>query len=155
MRVKVAGLLKSPVGTVSTYRINEDLSLEGDGGCLLQGDANLVRTRKGVMVTARFRVQVTVMCSRCLSMFESPLSLDLQEEFLTGPAVNIPLAPGEEAFVITKGRELDLGEAVRQYVALEVPLKPLCRSRCAGLCPRCGRNLNHESRVCSLVEAVN
>ncbi|MDP6511217.1 MAG: DUF177 domain-containing protein [Dehalococcoidia bacterium] len=107
------------------------------------------------MVSARFRVQVTVMCSRCLSMFESPLSLDLQEEFLSDPAVNIPLAPGEEPFVITKGRELDLDEAVRQYVSLEAPLKSLCRPRCAGLCPRCWRNLNHESCVCSLVEAVN
>ena len=151
MRVKVAGLLKNPVGTVSTYWINKNLNLEGDGGCLLQGDANLVRTRKGVMVTARFCVQVTVMCSRCVSMVESPLSLDLQEEFLTGPAVNIPLAPGEGAFVITKGRELDLGEAVRQYVALEVPLKPLCRP----VPPCCGRNLNHESCVCSIVKAVN
>jgi uncharacterized protein len=31
---------------------------------------------------------------------------------------------------------------VRQYALLAIPMKPLCREGCAGLCPTCGRNLN-------------
>jgi uncharacterized protein len=38
--------------------------------------------------------------------------------------------------------QLDLGEVVREQVLLALPLKPLCREDCRGLCPTCGRNRN-------------
>jgi uncharacterized protein len=37
---------------------------------------------------------------------------------------------------------LDLGAAVREELALLVPSFPLCRESCAGLCARCGMDLN-------------
>jgi uncharacterized protein len=37
---------------------------------------------------------------------------------------------------------LDLGEAVREQILLGLPLKPLCREDCQGLCPRCGKDRN-------------
>ena len=37
---------------------------------------------------------------------------------------------------------LDLSEAVRQYRETALPMQPLCRPGCAGLCPTCGRDLN-------------
>jgi uncharacterized protein len=37
---------------------------------------------------------------------------------------------------------LDLGEVVREQILLALPLKPLCRPDCQGLCPRCGKNRN-------------
>ena len=40
------------------------------------------------------------------------------------------------------GDRLDLGEVVREQVLLALPLKPLCREDCRGLCPRCGQNRN-------------
>lgn len=152
MRVKVAGLMKSPAGTLETYRIEETINLEGAGSCLLQGDTGLVRTRKGVMVTARLHARVSAMCSRCLAQFEASLALDLNEEFLPGSAIRVPMVPGEEAFTITEGQELDLGEAMRQCLLPALPLKPLCHPRCAGLCPRCGGNLNGGTCACSLQE---
>jgi len=36
---------------------------------------------------------------------------------------------------------------VREYMLLEVPLNPLCKPDCKGLCPICGGNLNEE--VCN------
>lgn len=155
MRIKVAGLMKSPVGTVSTYKIDETISLDRDDSCLLQGEASLVRTRKGVLVTASFPVRVPAVCSRCLREFEAPVALDMREEFLPVTATHAPLAPGEEAFAITGGLELDLGEAMRQYVVLALPLKPLCQPDCAGLCPRCGGNLNLGTCRCYPTESRN
>lgn len=72
--------MKSPVGTVNTYRIDETIDIGGEGGCLLRGDASLVRTRKGVLVTACFHAQVPQVCSRCLAEFDTPLSVEVQEE---------------------------------------------------------------------------
>lgn len=155
MRVKVSGLMKSPVGTISIYRIDETLDLEGAGSCLLRGDISLIRTRSGVMVAACFHVQVVVMCSRCLTQFEAPLALDMKEEFIPGSAVLVPRAPGEETFSITDYQELDLGEAMRQYLLLAIPLKPLCHPHCGGLCPGCGGNLNQGVCTCSLQKVRN
>ena len=41
-----------------------------------------------------------------------------------------------------EGDRLDLGEVIREQVLLGLPLKPLCREDCQGLCPRCGKNRN-------------
>lgn len=150
MLIGVSGLMKSPVGTISTYRIDEALDLEGAGSCLLRGDTSVVRTRKGVMVTARFHVRVPTVCSRCLVQFDTSLALDMTEEFIPSSATHVPLVPGEEAFTISEDQELDLGEAMRQYLLLAIPLKPLCHPRCAGLCPGCGGDLNHGACTCAL-----
>jgi uncharacterized protein len=43
---------------------------------------------------------------------------------------------------------IDMTEAVRQYILLTTPMKPLCREDCAGLCPVCGHNLNQGPCSC-------
>ena len=37
---------------------------------------------------------------------------------------------------------MDLTEAICQYAMMAIPIKPLCREGCAGLCQQCGQNLN-------------
>ena len=38
--------------------------------------------------------------------------------------------------------QIDLNELLREQFYLALPMKPLCREDCAGLCPQCGTNLN-------------
>jgi len=45
-------------------------------------------------------------------------------------------------FTIDKNHILELNEAIRQYTLLVMPMKPLCREDCFGLCQKCGKNLN-------------
>jgi uncharacterized protein len=40
---------------------------------------------------------------------------------------------------------IDLRPLVREYMLLSVPISPLCRPACLGLCPVCGENLNEIS----------
>jgi len=40
------------------------------------------------------------------------------------------------------GEELDLKELAAEQTLLAMPMRILCRPNCAGLCPRCGANLN-------------
>jgi len=107
----------------------------------------LLRTQRSILVKCRLRAEVELGCSRCLSRFRQPLKIKFEEEYF--PTVDIesgvPLPPPEEAsnFTIDEHHVLDTTEAVRQYALLAVPMKPLCRPDCAGLCPRCGQNLNH------------
>lgn len=50
-----------------------------------------------------------------------------------------------------RGGEIDLTRYLQEVVALALPVQPLCREDCRGLCPRCGVDRNRES--CSCAEA--
>jgi uncharacterized protein len=41
-----------------------------------------------------------------------------------------------------RGEQLDLAELAAEQVLLAMPMRILCETSCAGLCPRCGANLN-------------
>jgi uncharacterized protein len=45
--------------------------------------------------------------------------------------------------------EIDLNELLREQFYLALPMKPLCREECRGLCPQCGTNLNTGSCDCA------
>jgi uncharacterized protein len=44
--------------------------------------------------------------------------------------------------------EIDLDPIVLEQIVLQIPIKPLCREACKGLCPQCGADLNVESCEC-------
>jgi uncharacterized protein len=152
LQINVAQLLKAPIGATRNYNVEEEVDILGKNR-LVRGDVELTRSDRSILVHAVLRVDVDLECGRCVSKFNAPLTLDIQEEYL--PRINI--ATGEalpraeedkEAFAIDERNILDLLEAVRQYALLAVPMKPLCKPDCAGLCPTCGYNLNQGDCPC-------
>ena len=71
-----------------------------------------------------------------------------------------PQSPPRRATTKTTGSEadagvsfykddtIDLGELMRDEFYLALPMKPLCRPDCKGLCPMCGVNWNRETCTC-------
>ena len=112
----------------------------------------MLRTKQGILVKGVLKTRVSLMCSRCLTMFDQYVNIDIEEEFspkievVSGAPLPEPEEPG--AFTIDEHHILDLSEAVRQYTLLALPMKPLCCPSCAGLCPHCGANLNQVSCSC-------
>ncbi|HOV32570.1 MAG TPA: DUF177 domain-containing protein [Candidatus Hydrogenedens sp.] len=49
-----------------------------------------------------------------------------------------------------QGEEIDLTPYIWEELVLDMPYKFLCRKDCAGLCPKCGANLNHISCSCNV-----
>jgi uncharacterized protein len=47
-----------------------------------------------------------------------------------------------------KNETIDLGEMMRDEFYLALPMKPLCRADCKGICPVCGVNRNREACAC-------
>ncbi len=156
MDINVAQLLKAPTGTTREYKVDEEIEFGEDSSKHpVKGDVKLTRTQRGILVQARLDVEAELTCSRCLTVFGCPLSLDIEEEYI--PSIDIisgvPLsAPDDEsaesALLIDEHHVLDLTEAVRQYTLLAAPMKPLCREDCAWLCQTCGQNLNHGACQC-------
>jgi len=105
------------------------------------------------MVRAELETRVDLTCSRCLSRFGSDAVLKMEEESFPAvdPVTGKTIAPLEESdgvIGLDDQHVLDMEDVIRQYVLTEVPIKPLCREECSGLCPECGKNLNKEKRNC-------
>ncbi len=147
MQINVSQLLRESIGSTRDYSINEVADIAGNGkGCLVQGEVNLLRTQRSILVRGKLSTEVELSCSRCLSPFRYPLTLNLEEEYSptvdAASGVPLPLPEDASTFTIDEHHILDLTEAVRQYTLLAIAMKPLCRQDCAGLCPNCGKNLN-------------
>ena len=102
-------------------------------------DARLESVQEGVLVTATVKVTVTGECSRCLDELDREVELDVQELYVYEPSEGG--AEDDESEPTVEGDLLDLEPAVRDAVVLGLPVAPLCRDDCPGLCPECGVHL--------------
>lgn len=129
--VNVAHLLKQPTGFSCNYHIGEIVGEQAKGS--IQGKVTLTHCGQGILVRAELTVEVELTCSRCLNDFLYPINFRIEEEFL--PAINVSnnLSLFEESanLTIDNNNILDLGEIIRQYTLLNLPMKPICRPDCA------------------------
>jgi uncharacterized protein len=161
----VAQLLKEPVGSTRKFDIGAPellLSEQGDrpdGEALeargLAGNVKITRLTKDLLVQGKVSADVLVECSRCLTAFSLPVEARLEENYQptidieTGRPVHREADEADDTtFSISPNHELDLTEPVRQALLVALPLKPLCRDDCAGLCPQCGADLNEGACDC-------
>lgn len=152
MQINVSQQLKASMGSTREYEVSEIVDLAG-GRSMVQGEVGLMRTDRGILARGRLHTDVEVTCSRCLDLFSCPLVINIEEEYF--PIADLDgddslLMPGETGcFTINEHQVMDLTEVIRQGALLAIPMKPLCRRDCAGLCSGCGRNLNQGTCHCS------
>jgi uncharacterized protein len=151
MIYNVAQFLKAPVGAAQVVELDnaDELNLEDDSVKLagpISGRLRMRRTNQGILVDGPVETTVELTCGRCLESFTLPLSFQLEEQFyptidvITG--LSLPESDNELIFPIDQNHQLDLREAIRQNLLLALPMQPICKETCAGLCPQCGKNLN-------------
>lgn len=154
IRYNVSTLLSEGIGATRDYEVADRVLIDEDEPRHEEviGRAALLRTEQGVLVTAHLQGVQREPCSRCLQGMETSLRLKIEEEFIVSAnaEADAGVSPPEdtETFRIDARHILDLEEAVRQHWAAAVPMQPLCRSDCRGLCPRCGHNLNQSACSC-------
>jgi uncharacterized protein len=133
--INVTHLLKEPVGSSQSHDISGISGEEVEG--FVEGKVKVIRISKGVFVQCKLNAEVKLICSRCLDAFLCPISFSAEEEFLPISDVSDDLATSSleqsEEFTIDDKNILDLGELIRQYVLLNLPMKPLCRPDCPGM----------------------
>ena len=151
MKINVSQLLTAPIGSTRNCVIDETVDIASSSS-LVQGEIGLMRTDRSILAKGILHTEIELTCSRCLSVFGCPLTLNIEEEYLpttdivSGALLPLPDEPG--CFTIDEYNILDLTEAICQYALLAVPMKPLCRENCVGLCPICGCNLNQTPCNC-------
>jgi len=151
VKINVSQQLKESIGSTRNYVVNEMMDITSDES-LIQGEVGLMRTDRGILAKGRLYTELELTCSRCLSLFSCPLTINIEDEYfpttdiVTGTSLPLPDEPG--SFTIDEHNILDLTEALRQYALMAIPMKPLCGEDCAGLCPTCGSNLNQTPCNC-------
>ena len=116
-------------------------------GSALELDLRLESVVEGVLVSGTVSGTVTGECVRCLDPVSRHLEVDVQELWThQGRDAGRPTPAGEEAEETDElprldGDLLDLEPVLRDAVVLALPLQPLCRDDCPGLCSECGARL--------------
>jgi uncharacterized protein len=149
--VNVSGLLGESPGShrdVTADGVTVDLGDDLLQAAPLAVVARIARTNRGVLVNGRATTALGDTCGRCLAAIVVPIDVTIDEEILpsidlqSGLAIDRAAEP--EALRLSDHHELDVEVLVREAVQLAVPIAPVCRPDCAGLCPTCGLDLNAE-----------
>jgi len=120
--------LAGSIPRVETDMDLHGLSLQGD----LEYDLHAELVSGELLVRGRLALPVIFTCSRCLKNFPSTVRV---ENFIFTARVS-------------DKDTIDLTDNLREDIIIALPLKPLCREGCAGICPRCGKDLNVEQCSC-------
>ena len=64
MQINVAQLLKEPVGAKRSYKMDESAGENNENH--VEGEVNLTRTNRGILVTGKLTADIKGSCSRCL-----------------------------------------------------------------------------------------
>jgi uncharacterized protein len=132
--ISVADLLRQ-AGSRRTVQV-DDVQIDGSQvNAVARADLSLESVSGPALVASGTVSAVWVgECRRCLAEARGTLATTVRELFE-------PDSDEEETYPL-KGDQIDVGPLVRDAVLLELPLAPLCREACAGLCPECGANRN-------------
>lgn len=107
-------------------------------------DLRLESVVEGVLVSGTVRARVDAECARCLEPVSWDEFADIQELFVYPPQdargrrVGVEVDDEEDAPPVIEDDLIDLEATVRDAVVLRLPIAPLCREDCPGLCVECG-----------------
>lgn len=127
----------------------------------VKAECSLMSQEEGVLVRGRITGEVVAPCDRCTAdarivldqTFDEFEPLPEEDEGRQGREARAEAEPdldAQDALIRwTKGGWMfDVGALVWQQFALAMPVKPLCKRECKGLCAQCGEDLNTGSCTC-------
>jgi uncharacterized protein len=150
--ISVADLLGRP-GAYRDVSVSAPLGDVGTALARLDGPPVRLQGRlesvvEGILVTGAVTAPVALQCARCLASVRSEVVAEVCEVFF---APGHDEAAEDDSYRVT-GDEIDAEALARDAIALALPLAPLCREECRGLCPNCGRDLNDGPCDCRFEE---
>lgn len=113
----------------------------GDGADLAV-EVLLEAVSDGILATGSAQAPWVSTCARCLRPIEGRAHADFREMYSEHPV-------DEDTYPVVHHERIDLELAGRDAVLVGIPLAPLCRVDCAGLCPVCGADRNEAACECT------
>ena len=127
---EISNILGESAGSKCEYAI-ENIII-GENSDTVKGTITVIRSGKGILIKGEATVQVELTCDRCLSDFIHSLTFDIEEEILyqQNTVDNLSLDTGEDVVSIRDQNIVDVGELIRQYALINLPMKALCKPNC-------------------------
>ena len=119
-----------------------------------EASLTVIRTGDNVFVHGRIAGEVQVPCVRCLREVATGIETLVRMSYL--PEGEEPAegaegeAPAEQdvEYATHDGSQIEIADVLRESLILAVPMTPLCRADCKGLCPACGADKNERDCGC-------
>jgi uncharacterized protein len=132
-----------PATDTAAFRVQEPVHLAFD----------LFKDGTQFHLVGRVQSTLALSCGRCLDDFALPVDLPFDLLYLPHQThvgdEEVEVEDDDLSTAFYQGDQIDLGQLVLEQFYLALPMKPLCRESCRGLCPGCGTNLN--TATCSCV----
>jgi DUF177 domain-containing protein len=137
------------------------VALQENDACVFKGPLTVtlrVRPTAGMFqVDGHLRGMASLICGRCLAPVDTPLNSTFRLSFartIPGDDTDVSsetheLQAEELGVVLFEGDAIDFRDVIQEQVIMAIPMQPLCRTECRGLCARCGANLNDGPCDCS------
>lgn len=117
------------------YSLNNPLVFSG----------RLTRSARNVYVRGNLSGAVNAQCGRCLESFDMPLNLDMDIAFSPQREQldqEVEIIEQDSNLAYYEADSIDLLPEIRDLFLVNLPIRPVCRSECKGLCSQCGADLN-------------
>lgn len=111
------------------------------GGSTVHVEVRLESLNEGAVARGAVEAPWAGSCRRCLKPVTGTLRSDVLEVF--------EVEPTEGETLLLDGDRIDLEPVAREAILLELPIAPLCREDCRGLCPTCGVDRNEVDCECA------
>ena len=135
-------------GTMRTLRVAVPLDapmglevLAVPAGAEVDLDIRLESVAEGVLVSGTAAATATGQCARCLIEVTEPVVAGIRELFAYPDSATAATTDEDEIPLVGDDR-IDLEQVVRDEVVTALPMAPLCRPDCRGLCVECGGRLD-------------
>lgn len=131
IKFNVAQLLREPMGarrellfTEPSLPLDETLTMRD-----ISGSVRFTRTATGVWAEVKAHGTVRLTCVRSLEEFDQPVEVEFKDEFHSVIDVmsgaSLPTPPEEDPFMLDELHLADVGEAIREYTLIALPLNPV------------------------------
>ena len=139
LRLNVGFLIYQSIGVSRDFGFDfPELTLEDDTHLKeFKGMVRISRTPQGLLVQADFQGRLDLECVRCLELYEQDLQWSFTELYAFDKR-----SITDSGLILPEDGHIDLEPLMRDYALIEVPINPLCKLDCKGLCSQCGENLN-------------
>ena len=113
---------------------------------------DIFKDKQQFRLVGRVQTSLELTCGRCLEPFTMPVdqTFDLRYHPHAENAGEGEREIEEDDLTTAfyENDQIDLDHLMREQFYLALPMKPLCRESCQGLCVVCGTNLNRETCSC-------